>query len=227
MICHDSIAHSYRTAAARIRAPHLSPRRGSRCRTRMRLPSTWPASSSADRWNCRSDLQSPRADTSSAASRHSTRSATAGNGSLDTRARSLISVAITAALGTHEPLRGQLRIALNNGVSKSRDRRAVHSPRVIRRRRASARLVSDRRRRVRRADLIARERAVRPAVLQVEHGRSTGAPLVALALAEAKHARMPRTERNSRGKLHDLPLVKDRSAPQACAPPHKDRSLSR
>ena len=37
---------------------------------------------------------------------------------LDTRARSLISVAIAATLGTHEPLRGQLRIALNNGVSK-------------------------------------------------------------------------------------------------------------
>jgi len=37
---------------------------------------------------------------------------------LDTRTRSLISVAITAALGTHEPLRGQLRIALNNGVTK-------------------------------------------------------------------------------------------------------------
>lgn len=37
---------------------------------------------------------------------------------LDTRTRSLISVAITAALGTHEPLLGQLRIALNNGVSK-------------------------------------------------------------------------------------------------------------
>ena len=30
----------------------------------------------------------------------------------------MISVAIAAALGTHEPLRGQLRIALNNGVSK-------------------------------------------------------------------------------------------------------------
>jgi alkylhydroperoxidase/carboxymuconolactone decarboxylase family protein YurZ len=39
-------------------------------------------------------------------------------GQLDTRTRSLISVAIAAALGTHEPLRGQLRIALNNGVSK-------------------------------------------------------------------------------------------------------------
>jgi 4-carboxymuconolactone decarboxylase len=37
---------------------------------------------------------------------------------LDTRTRSLISVAITAALGTHEPLRGQLRIALHNGVSR-------------------------------------------------------------------------------------------------------------
>ena len=39
--------------------------------------------------------------------------------SSSTRApRGLISVAIAAALGTHEPLRGQLRIALNNGVSK-------------------------------------------------------------------------------------------------------------
>jgi 4-carboxymuconolactone decarboxylase len=37
---------------------------------------------------------------------------------LDTRSRSLISVAIAAALGTHEPLRGQLRIALHNGVTK-------------------------------------------------------------------------------------------------------------
>jgi 4-carboxymuconolactone decarboxylase len=37
---------------------------------------------------------------------------------LDTRTRSLISVAIAAALGTHEPLRGQLRIALNNGATK-------------------------------------------------------------------------------------------------------------
>lgn len=37
---------------------------------------------------------------------------------LDTRTRSLISVAIAAALGTHEPLRGQLRIALHNGVSR-------------------------------------------------------------------------------------------------------------
>jgi alkylhydroperoxidase/carboxymuconolactone decarboxylase family protein YurZ len=37
---------------------------------------------------------------------------------LDTRSRSLISVTIAATLGTHEPLRGQLRIALHNGVSK-------------------------------------------------------------------------------------------------------------
>jgi 4-carboxymuconolactone decarboxylase len=37
---------------------------------------------------------------------------------LDTRTRSLISVAIAAALGTHEPLRGQLRIALHSGVSR-------------------------------------------------------------------------------------------------------------
>ena len=29
-----------------------------------------------------------------------------------------VSVAIAAALGTHEPLRGQLRIALNNGITK-------------------------------------------------------------------------------------------------------------
>jgi 4-carboxymuconolactone decarboxylase len=37
---------------------------------------------------------------------------------LDTRSRALISVAIAATLGTHEPLRGQLRIAINNGVTK-------------------------------------------------------------------------------------------------------------
>jgi 4-carboxymuconolactone decarboxylase len=36
---------------------------------------------------------------------------------LDTRTRALISVAIAATLGTLEPLRGQLRIALNNGVT--------------------------------------------------------------------------------------------------------------
>jgi 4-carboxymuconolactone decarboxylase len=37
---------------------------------------------------------------------------------LDVRGRALVSVAIAATLGTREPLRGQLRIALNNGVSK-------------------------------------------------------------------------------------------------------------
>ena len=37
---------------------------------------------------------------------------------LDTRSRALISVAISATLGTHEPLRGQLRIALAAGVTK-------------------------------------------------------------------------------------------------------------
>lgn len=37
---------------------------------------------------------------------------------LDTRSRALISVAVAATLGTHEPLRGQLRIALNSGVTK-------------------------------------------------------------------------------------------------------------
>ena len=36
---------------------------------------------------------------------------------LDTRTRALISVTIAATLGTLEPLRGQLRIALNNGVT--------------------------------------------------------------------------------------------------------------
>jgi len=39
-------------------------------------------------------------------------------GGLDDRSRALVSVAIAAALGTHEPLRGQLRIALNSGVTK-------------------------------------------------------------------------------------------------------------
>jgi 4-carboxymuconolactone decarboxylase len=37
---------------------------------------------------------------------------------LDTRTRALISVTIAATLGVLEPLRGQLRIALNNGVKK-------------------------------------------------------------------------------------------------------------
>lgn len=37
---------------------------------------------------------------------------------LDNRSRALVSVAIAATLGTREPLRGQLRIALNNGVTK-------------------------------------------------------------------------------------------------------------
>ena len=37
---------------------------------------------------------------------------------LDDHSRALISVAIAATLGTHEPLRGQLRIALHSGVTK-------------------------------------------------------------------------------------------------------------
>jgi 4-carboxymuconolactone decarboxylase len=37
---------------------------------------------------------------------------------LDDRGRALVSVAIAATLGAREPLRGQLRIALHNGVSK-------------------------------------------------------------------------------------------------------------
>jgi 4-carboxymuconolactone decarboxylase len=37
---------------------------------------------------------------------------------LDTQTRALVSVTIAATLGVLEPLRGQLRIALNNGVSK-------------------------------------------------------------------------------------------------------------
>jgi 4-carboxymuconolactone decarboxylase len=36
---------------------------------------------------------------------------------LDTRTRALVSVTIAASLGILEPLRGQLRIALNNGVT--------------------------------------------------------------------------------------------------------------
>jgi alkylhydroperoxidase/carboxymuconolactone decarboxylase family protein YurZ len=37
---------------------------------------------------------------------------------LDVRSRALVSVTIAATLGTREPLRGQLRIALSNGVTK-------------------------------------------------------------------------------------------------------------
>lgn len=36
---------------------------------------------------------------------------------LDTPTRALVSVTIAATLGIHEPLRGQIRIALNNGVT--------------------------------------------------------------------------------------------------------------
>ena len=39
-------------------------------------------------------------------------------GALDDRSRALISVTIAATLGTLEPLRGQLRIALHSGVTK-------------------------------------------------------------------------------------------------------------
>lgn len=39
-------------------------------------------------------------------------------GGLDDRSRALVSVAIAATLGTREPLRGQLRIALHSGVTK-------------------------------------------------------------------------------------------------------------
>ena len=37
---------------------------------------------------------------------------------LDTRSRALVSVTIAATLGTRGPLRGQLRIALRNGVTR-------------------------------------------------------------------------------------------------------------
>lgn len=37
---------------------------------------------------------------------------------LDTRTRAIVSVTIAATLGVMEPLRGQLRIALHNGVTK-------------------------------------------------------------------------------------------------------------
>lgn len=39
-------------------------------------------------------------------------------GGLDDHSRALVSVTIAATLGTREPLRGQLRIALNSGVTK-------------------------------------------------------------------------------------------------------------
>jgi len=37
---------------------------------------------------------------------------------MDTKTRAIVSVTIAASLGVLEPLRGQLRIALNNGVTK-------------------------------------------------------------------------------------------------------------
>ena len=47
---------------------------------------------------------------------------------LDTRSRALVSVAATAALGIQEPLRGQLRIALNSGVTPEQIVGGVHPP---------------------------------------------------------------------------------------------------
>jgi 4-carboxymuconolactone decarboxylase len=39
---------------------------------------------------------------------------------LDLRTKALISVTIAATLGTRDPVRGQLRVALNNGVTQTR-----------------------------------------------------------------------------------------------------------
>jgi 4-carboxymuconolactone decarboxylase len=52
------------------------------------------------------------------ATEHAFNDAWTRNEYLDLRTRALVSVTITASLGILEPLRGQLRIALHNGVTK-------------------------------------------------------------------------------------------------------------
>lgn len=52
------------------------------------------------------------------ATEHAFNDAWPRNEYLDRRTRALVSVTITASLGILEPLRGQLRIALHNGVTK-------------------------------------------------------------------------------------------------------------
>jgi 4-carboxymuconolactone decarboxylase len=58
------------------------------------------------------------ADFKRLATMHAFRDAWPRTEHLDTRSRALVSVTIAATLGTLEPLRGQVRIALNNGVTK-------------------------------------------------------------------------------------------------------------
>ena len=70
---------------------------------------------------------------------------------LDLRTRALVSVTIAATLGTLEPLRGQLRIALNNGVTAEGDRRGLHPARGVRRSCACVRQLPNRTGSVRRA----------------------------------------------------------------------------
>jgi 4-carboxymuconolactone decarboxylase len=57
------------------------------------------------------------ADFTRLATLHAFGDAWSREGVLDVRTRALVSVTIAATLGTIEPLRGQLRIALNNGVT--------------------------------------------------------------------------------------------------------------
>jgi 4-carboxymuconolactone decarboxylase len=51
-------------------------------------------------------------------------------GGLDDRSRALVSVAIAATLGTHEPLRGQLRIALRHDQACDRPTSGMWVPRA-------------------------------------------------------------------------------------------------
>ncbi len=62
---------------------------------------------------------------------------------LDVRSRALVSVTIAATPGTREPLRGQLRIALSNGVTKD-EIVDLYSPGGVCRRRQSVRQLPDR-----------------------------------------------------------------------------------
>jgi 4-carboxymuconolactone decarboxylase len=92
------------------------------CRSRVsrttRRRWTPPSGCSANRWSSRWPRESRRWEDFRRLATVQTFGASWPRGGLDDRSRALVSVAIAAALGTHEPLRGQLRIALHSGVTK-------------------------------------------------------------------------------------------------------------
>src|SRR3954452_14067226 len=80
-------------------------------------PSRRPPSCWANASTCQSEKGNRPSAMTFVASQPSTFGDSWSRPGLDTRAKALISVTIAATVGTRDPLRGQLRIALNNGVT--------------------------------------------------------------------------------------------------------------